>query len=62
MRALDGIPTVEVAMGDMSQPATLGAALDGIDRALMISSAGPDMLETQCRFIDAAKRAGSATW
>ena len=24
----------------------------------MISSAGPEMLETQCRFIDAAKQAG----
>jgi uncharacterized protein YbjT (DUF2867 family) len=57
-RALQELPTVEVVMGDMLRPETLGAALDGIDRALMISSAGPDMLETQCRFIDAAKRAG----
>jgi len=39
---------------------TLGAALDGIDRVLMISTAADDMTETQCRFIDACGRAGVA--
>lgn len=54
------LPTVEVVIGDMLWPETLGAALDGVDRVLMISSAGPQMLETQCTFIDAAKQAGVA--
>ena len=52
------LPGVEIVIGDMLLPDSLGAALDGVDRALMISSAEPAMLETQCRFVDAAKRAG----
>src|SRR3954453_8058386 len=56
--ALRALPGVEVVYGDMLQPETLESALDGVDRVLMISSAGPQMLETQCTFIDAAKRAG----
>jgi uncharacterized protein YbjT (DUF2867 family) len=55
---LIGVPGVEIAIGDMVRPDSLGAALDGVDRALMISSPEPAMLETQCRFVDAAKRAG----
>jgi uncharacterized protein YbjT (DUF2867 family) len=54
----DELPTVEVAQGDMLWPDTLATALDGIDRALMISNAGPFMLETQCTFIDTAVAAG----
>jgi uncharacterized protein YbjT (DUF2867 family) len=54
-----GIPdTVEVAEGDMLKPATLGGVLDGVERALMISGPNEHMRETQCTFIDAAKRAG----
>lgn len=56
--ALEAMPSVEVVEGDMLWPRTLGAALDGIDRAMMISNAGPQMLETQCTFIDAAVAAG----
>jgi uncharacterized protein YbjT (DUF2867 family) len=55
---LAGLPSVEVTHGDMLRPETLGAALAGVDRVLMISSAGPQMLETQCTFIDAARSAG----
>lgn len=51
---------VEVVEGDMSRPDTLGAALDGVDKALMISPGDPRLLETQCSFIDACKRAGVA--
>jgi uncharacterized protein YbjT (DUF2867 family) len=36
----------------------LSAALDGVDRALMISTAGVQMMDTQCTFIEAAKSAG----
>lgn len=56
--ALEELPTVEVVEGDMLQPETLGQALDGIDRVLMISSADQQLLETQCAFIDASKKAG----
>src|SRR5436190_8717709 len=57
-QAIEGLPSVAVTYGDMLRPETLGAALDGVDRVLMISSAGPQMLETQCTFIDAARSAG----
>src|SRR6266851_4412408 len=42
----------------MLRPETLDPVLDGVDRALLISSAGPEMLDTQWRFIDAARQAG----
>jgi uncharacterized protein YbjT (DUF2867 family) len=55
---LEKIPTVEVVEGDMSRRSGLGSALDGVDRALMISSPLMDMVETQCTFVDACKAAG----
>jgi uncharacterized protein YbjT (DUF2867 family) len=57
---LDELAGVEPIEGDMRRPETLGAALDGVDRVLMISTAAEDMTETQCRFIDACKQAGVA--
>jgi uncharacterized protein YbjT (DUF2867 family) len=57
-KLLDNIPTVELVEGDMSNRSSLGAALDGVDRALMISTSTMDMVETQCTFIDASKAAG----
>jgi uncharacterized protein YbjT (DUF2867 family) len=57
-RTFETFPTVEVVEGNMLQPETLRAALDNVDRVLMISSAAEQMLETQCTFIDAAKSAG----
>ncbi|MGA2944769.1 MAG: SDR family oxidoreductase [Xanthobacteraceae bacterium] len=55
---LEKIPTVEIVEGDMSKRSTLGPALDGVDRVLMISAPLLDMVETQNTFIDAAKAAG----
>jgi uncharacterized protein YbjT (DUF2867 family) len=52
------VPTVEIVEGDMSKRSSLGAALEGVDRVLMISGPRMDMVETQCTFIDAAKAAG----
>jgi uncharacterized protein YbjT (DUF2867 family) len=49
--------TVEVVEGDMLRQETLGAALEGVDRVLMISAADAQLAETQRAFIDAAKRA-----
>jgi uncharacterized protein YbjT (DUF2867 family) len=57
-RAFGSLPTVEFVEADMLRPETLGAALDGVDRVLMISSSDPQMVETQCTFIDASKKAG----
>ena len=58
--ALQSLPGVEVVEGDMLRPETLGAALHGVTRSLVISSADSRMVETQCRFIDACKQAGVA--
>jgi uncharacterized protein YbjT (DUF2867 family) len=52
------LPNVEVVVGDMAQPDSLTEALRGVDRAMLISSSDPTMLETQSTFIDAAKSAG----
>jgi uncharacterized protein YbjT (DUF2867 family) len=54
----EAMPTIDSVVGDMARPETLGAALAGVDRSLMISSSVPEMLDTQCSFVDAAKRAG----
>jgi uncharacterized protein YbjT (DUF2867 family) len=56
--ALRELPGVDVRHGDMLWPETLQDALAGVDRALMISNAGPELLEVQCTFIDAAIKAG----
>jgi uncharacterized protein YbjT (DUF2867 family) len=55
---LGPLPGVEIVEGDMLRPETLGPALRDVERVLMISSAAERLLETQCTFIDAAKRAG----
>ena len=52
---LENVPTVEIVEGDMSNPSSLGAALESVDRVLMISGPSMDMVETQCTFIDACK-------
>jgi uncharacterized protein YbjT (DUF2867 family) len=56
--ALSTAPTVEITEADMSSRVGLSAALDGIERVLMISGPRMDMVETQCAFIDACKAAG----
>src|ERR1700680_1662516 len=52
------LPHVEVAEGDMARPESLTAALRGVERAMLISSSDPTMLEVQSSFIDAARKAG----
>src|SRR5215813_6422108 len=58
--ALAELPYVELVEGDMARAETLDRILEGIDRALMISSSNPQMPETQRRFVDACKAAGVA--
>ncbi len=56
--SVSGLPGVEIAYGDFAQAETLAPALDGIDKALLISSADPRLPELQANFIHAAKGAG----
>jgi uncharacterized protein YbjT (DUF2867 family) len=56
--AIAALPHVEIAQGDMALPETLAAALRDIDRAMLISSSDPMMLDVQTNFIDAAAKAG----
>ena len=56
--ALSSLPGVEVVDGDMARPDTLSEPLRGVDRAMLISSSDPAMLEVQSNFIDAARKAG----
>jgi len=55
---LSSLPNVEIVVGDMAHPETLIGALHGVDRAMLISSADPAMLEVQLNFISAAREAG----
>ena len=50
-----GFETVE---GDFDRPETLGAALDGVERALLLTPPTPRTFEQQEAFIEAAKGAG----
>jgi uncharacterized protein YbjT (DUF2867 family) len=56
--AIAALPGVEIVEGDMARPETLGVALRDVDRAMLISSSDPVMLEVQSGFIDAARAAG----
>jgi len=57
---LSALPKVEIVEGDMARPDTLARALRGVDRAMLISSSDPAMLDVQSSFIDAARAAGVA--
>jgi uncharacterized protein YbjT (DUF2867 family) len=56
--ALSSLPNVDVVEGDMARPDTLAGPLRGVDRAMLISSSDPAMLDVQTNFIDAARKAG----
>jgi uncharacterized protein YbjT (DUF2867 family) len=49
---------VVVVHGDLAYPEGLAAALEGVDRALLCSSIGPELVQLQGNFIRVAKRAG----
>jgi uncharacterized protein YbjT (DUF2867 family) len=52
-------PGVETMVGDLEQPGSLDAALDGVTRALLISPLHPRQVEGQGNFVEAARRAGA---
>ena len=51
-------PGVETAVGDLRSPATVAAALDGIERAVLLAPNTPDQVQMETGFVEAAKRAG----
>src|SRR3989440_11536265 len=54
---LASLPMVEIVEGDMARPETLTGPLRGVERAMLISSSDPAMLEVQSNFIEAARKA-----
>jgi len=54
--ALNG--TVEVALGDFSDPESLGDALTGIDRMFLASYDQPEIIEHQANVLEVAKHCG----
>lgn len=52
-------PGVETVIGDLEQPVSLDAALDGVTRALLISPLHPHQVAWQGNFVEAARRAGA---
>src|SRR6266704_7067668 len=56
--AIAALPNVEIVQGDMAHPETLAAGLRGVDRAMLISSSDPMMLDVQTTFTDADNQAG----
>jgi uncharacterized protein YbjT (DUF2867 family) len=55
---LSALPNVEIVEGDMEHPETLSHSLQGVERAMLISSSDAKMLEVQSNFIEAAQKAG----
>jgi uncharacterized protein YbjT (DUF2867 family) len=51
-------PDVELAVGDFAEPASIRAALDGIDVLFLACANVPPQVEYETRVIDAAARAG----
>ena len=49
---------VEIARGDFSDPMSVEAAMEGVDRTLLLSPPSNQLIETEKSFVDAAKRSG----
>jgi uncharacterized protein YbjT (DUF2867 family) len=56
--ALAALPHVELVQADLGRAETLAPALAGVDRAMLISSSDPAMLDVQSSFVAAARDAG----
>ena len=53
------LPGVQIAVGDLSKPETLDAAMDGIERVFLLSPPDPDQVNLQSNAIDSARRMGA---
>ena len=51
---------VEVVAGDFRDPASIEAALAGVDHAYLVGPSVPDQVELETAFVEAARRAGRA--
>jgi uncharacterized protein YbjT (DUF2867 family) len=49
---------IELVQGDFSQPESLPAALQGVEKAFLVLPSLPNQVALECAFIDAAKQAG----
>jgi uncharacterized protein YbjT (DUF2867 family) len=49
---------VELVEADLSRPETLAAALEGVDKALLLTAASPEALQQEKSFIRSAKHSG----
>jgi uncharacterized protein YbjT (DUF2867 family) len=56
--ALAALPNVQIVEGDLARPETLVRPLQGVQRAMLISSSDPGMLDVQTNFIEAARNTG----
>ena len=52
------LPGVEVVAGDFDRPETLGAALTGVERVLLLTPPAERQVEHNARFLEAARRTG----
>ena len=48
---------VEIAIGDLEKPHTLGDALEGVEKVVLLSSPDPQQAELQGNLVDVARRA-----
>ncbi len=53
---IEGLPGVEIVEGDLRDADAIARALDGVERALLLSSSDPSLIELQHNFIAVAKR------
>ena len=51
-------PGVTIVQGDLADPASLDAALDGVDHVFLLSAMVPGQVELQGNLVEAARRAG----
>ncbi|MFQ5600100.1 MAG: NAD(P)H-binding protein, partial [Candidatus Krumholzibacteriia bacterium] len=49
---------VEIVVGDLDRPETLGPALEDVERLFLLSPADPSQVEQQGRAVEMAQRAG----
>src|SRR5262244_3522909 len=53
-------PNIELAVGDFNRPETLDAALQGVEKAFLLTPVAERSLLWQTAFIEAARRGGEA--
>ena len=57
-KALTSLPGVDVVAGDFNNPATIASALDGIERAFLLTPSSEQAEGQQLRFVEQARKAG----